>query len=58
MIAMLNLSFNSNQFYCHLYIDSEFKTSHTLTSSIPLPASFSSSLSGSIVTPTPTPKGK
>ena len=58
MIAMINLSFTSNQFYRQLHIVSDFKTSHTLTSSIPLPASFSSSLIGSIVTPTPTPNGK
>ena len=37
-----------------LYVDTESKTPYPLTGSTHLPASLSSSLSGSIVTPTPT----
>ena len=36
------------------YVETESKTPHPLTSSTHLPASFSSSLRDSIVTPTPT----
>ena len=45
---------NNYQFYYHFYVGTESKTPYPLTSSTYLPASFSSSSSGSIVTPTPT----
>ena len=52
-----SLSLTSYEFYGHFYIDTESKSPYSLTSSTDLPSS-SSSLSGSIVTPTPTPIGK
>ena len=46
--------YNNNQFYCHYYIDKEFKIPYSLT---PLPerfsSAFSSSLSGTVISPTP-----
>ena len=56
-MTVISSSLNSKRLYCHLYTGTKVKTSHTLTSSAPFPASFSS-LIDSIVTPTPTPNGK
>ena len=55
---VISSSLTSKLSYCHLYTFTEVKTSHTLTSRTTLTASFSSSLSVSIVTPTLTSKGK
>ena len=57
MILVFSLSlilYNNYQFYYHFYEDTKTKTPYPLTSSTHLPASFSSTLSDSIVTPTPT----
>ena len=51
-------SLTSSQFYWYFYIDTESKSPYPLTSSTHLPTSSLFSLSGSIVTPTPTPIGK
>ena len=58
MMIMINLSLTSCQFYYYCYIDTESITLYPMISSAYLLTSFSSSLSGSIVTPTPVPPGK
>ena len=50
-ISLSLACYNNNEFYCHCYLDKEYKTLYPLTTSSHLPAIF---LSGSIVTPTPT----
>ena len=53
-MIVINLSIklcNNYQFYYHFYMYIESKTPYHLTSSTHLPTSFSSSLSGSIITP-------
>ena len=44
---------NNNQFYYHFYVDTEFRTPYTLTSSTHFLASILSSSSYSIATTTP-----
>ena len=54
MMILFHPCDNNNQFYCHYYIDKEFKIPYSSTS---LPehfsSAFSSSLSGTVVSPTP-----
>ena len=47
-------SLTSYQFYCYLCIYTEFVTTSPLTCNTDLPTSFLSSLSSSIISPTPT----
>ena len=57
MMFVISLSltwYNKFQFYYHFYGVAESKTPYHLTSSTPLPTSFSSSSKRFIVTPTPT----
>ena len=54
VISLYLLSYNKYQFYYYFYVDTESKTPYILTSSINIPASFSSFSKEFIVTPTPT----
>ena len=54
MMIVTNLYLTWSQFYYYFYVQTESKTPYPLTSSIPLPASFLSFSSVSIVTPIPT----
>ena len=54
IISLYLLSYNKYQFYYYFYVDTESKTPYILTSSINIPASFSSFSKEFIVTPTPT----
>ena len=54
-VISLSITWYKNyQIYYHFNVDTESKTQYHLTSSTNLPASFSSSSKGFIVTPTPT----
>ena len=57
-MIVIKLSLTSSLFYGRFYTDTESKSPYLLKSSTHLPPISSFSLSGSIVTPTPTPKGK
>ena len=54
IISLYLLSYNEYQFYYYFYVDTESKTPYILTSSINLPASFSSFSKEFIITTTPT----
>ena len=54
VISIYLLRYNKYQLYYHFNVDTESKTPYTLTSSLHLPASFSTFSKGFIVTPTPT----
>ena len=59
MIIVINLSLKSCQFYWYCYVDTESITLYPMLSSTHLLTSSSSSISGSINTPTPNvPLGK
>ena len=47
-------NYNNYLWYCHFYVNTDSKTLYFLTSSTDIPASFLSTSSDSIVTPTPT----
>ena len=53
VIIVISLSLTSYEFNCYFHIDIKSKTSYPLTSSTHLPTISTSSLSSSIVTPTP-----
>ena len=53
IISLYLLSYNKYQFYYYFYVDTESKTPYILTSSINLPASFSSFSKEFIITTTP-----
>ena len=54
VISLYLLSYNNYHFYYHFNVETESKTPYLLTSSIHLPASFSSFSKEFILTPTPT----
>ena len=54
VISLHFLSYNKYQFYYHFNVDTKSKTPYLLTSSINLPASFSSFSKEFIITTTPT----
>ena len=54
VMIVISSSLSSHQLYCHFYIDTKFVSSFLLTSNRDLLASSLSSLSGSIISLTPT----
>ena len=57
-MIVIRLSLTYSLCYSHFSLDTESKSPYLLKSSTHLPPISSFPLSGSIVTPTPTPKGK